>query len=82
MENYWLVCADAQAAKRAAVLSTVATGRRTTGRLERGLGARTTVPVSRAEARELAELVATGGFVANPALLEEACREVLKNGPD
>ena len=40
--------------------------------LERGLRTKTTVALSRAEARELAELLAAGGFTTNFALLQEA----------
>jgi hypothetical protein len=50
--------------------------------LERALRRRTGVALSRAEARELAELVTTGGFAANPALLEEALRQALEDGPE
>jgi hypothetical protein len=50
--------------------------------LERALRRRTSVARSRAEARELAELVTTGGFAANPALLEEALRQALEDGPE
>jgi hypothetical protein len=50
--------------------------------LERALRRRTTVALSRAEARELAELVTTGGFAANLALLEEALRQALEDGPE
>jgi hypothetical protein len=50
--------------------------------LERALRGRTTVALSRAEARELAELVTTGGFAANLALLEEALRRALEDGPE
>ena len=50
--------------------------------LERALRRRTTVALSRAEARELAELVTTGGFAANVALLEEALRRALEDGPE
>ena len=49
--------------------------------LERALRRRTTVALSRGETRELAELVTTGVFGANPALLEEALRGALENGP-
>jgi len=40
--------------------------------LERGLGTEATVALSRAEARELAELLAAGGASTNFALLQEA----------
>jgi hypothetical protein len=40
--------------------------------LDRGLRTRTTVALSRAEARELAELLTTGGFRTDLALLQEA----------
>jgi hypothetical protein len=50
--------------------------------LERALRRRTTVALSRAEARELAELVSTGGFAASLALLEEALRRALEDGPE
>jgi Ribbon-helix-helix protein, copG family len=50
--------------------------------LERALRRRTSVALSRAEARELAELVTTGGFAAKPALLEEALRQALEDGPE
>jgi hypothetical protein len=48
--------------------------------LDRGLRTRTTVALSRAEARELAELLTSGGFAANLALLQEALREALEDG--
>src|SRR6266576_6500227 len=52
-------------------------GRSTTRRdlsllLERGLRTKTTVALSRAEARDLAELLTRGGFGSNLALLREA----------
>jgi hypothetical protein len=47
--------------------------------LERGLRTRTTVALNRGEARELAELAATGGFGANLALLQEALRAALED---
>jgi hypothetical protein len=50
--------------------------------LERALRRRTTVALSRAEARELAELVTSGGFAASPALLEEALRQALEDRPE
>jgi hypothetical protein len=40
--------------------------------LDRGLRTRTTVALSRAEARELAELLRSGGFRTDLALLQEA----------
>ncbi len=40
--------------------------------LERGLRTKTTVALSRAEARELADLLATDAFGSNLALLQEA----------
>jgi hypothetical protein len=43
--------------------------------LDRGLRTRTTVALSRAEARELAELLRSGGFRTDLALLQEALRE-------
>jgi hypothetical protein len=49
--------------------------------LERALRRRTTVALNRAEARELAELLTSGEFAANPALLGEALRQALENGP-
>jgi hypothetical protein len=49
--------------------------------LERALRRRTTVALNRAEARELAELLTSGGFAANPALLGEALRQALEGGP-
>ena len=49
--------------------------------LERGLRTRTTVALNRAEARELAELLTTGGAGPNLALLREALREALEAGP-
>ena len=49
--------------------------------LERGLRTRTTVALSRAEARELAELLTGGGFGSNLALLREALRSALEDSP-
>lgn len=48
---------------------------------ERGLRTKTTVALSRAEARELADLLATGGFGSNLALLQEALLLALDDGP-
>ena len=45
--------------------------------LERGLRTKTTVALSRAEARELAELLTRGGFGSNLALLREALLSAL-----
>jgi hypothetical protein len=57
------------------------TARRDLARLlERGLGTQTSVALNRGEARELAELAATGCFGANLALLQEALRGALQNG--
>jgi hypothetical protein len=47
--------------------------------LDRGLRTRTTVALSRAEARELAELLTSGGFRADLAVLQEALREALED---
>jgi hypothetical protein len=47
--------------------------------LDRGLRTRTTVALSRAEARELAELLTDGGFGTDLALLQEALREALQD---
>jgi hypothetical protein len=47
--------------------------------LDRGLRTRTTVALSRAEARELAELLKDGGFRTDLALLQEALREALED---
>jgi hypothetical protein len=49
--------------------------------LDRGLRTRTTIALSRAEARELAELLKSGGFRADLALLAEALREALEDAP-
>jgi hypothetical protein len=49
--------------------------------LDRGLRTRTTVALSRAEARELAELLRSGGFRTDLALLQEALREALEDAP-
>jgi pseudouridine-5'-phosphate glycosidase len=49
--------------------------------LERGLRTKTTVALSRAEARELADLLATGGFGSNLALLQEALLLALEDSP-
>jgi hypothetical protein len=49
--------------------------------LERGLRTRTTVALSRAEARELAELLTSGGFRADLAPLQQALREALEDAP-
>jgi hypothetical protein len=49
--------------------------------LDRGLRTRTTVALSRAEARELAELLKSGGFRTDLALLQEALREALEDAP-
>ena len=47
--------------------------------LDRGLRTQTTVALSRAEARELAELLTTGGLRQDLALLREALREALED---
>jgi hypothetical protein len=47
--------------------------------LDRGLRTQTTVALSRAEARELAELLTTGGPRQDLALLREALREALED---
>jgi hypothetical protein len=49
--------------------------------LDRALRTRTTVALNRAEARELAELLTSGGFRANLALLQAALREALEDAP-
>ena len=49
--------------------------------LDRGLRTRTTIALSRAEARELAELLRSGGVRADLALLQEALREALEDAP-
>ena len=49
--------------------------------LERGLRTKTTVALSRAEARELTDLLATGGFGSNLALLQEALHLALEDSP-
>jgi hypothetical protein len=49
--------------------------------LDRGLRTRTTVALSRAEARELAELLRGVGFRTDLALLQEALREALEDAP-
>jgi hypothetical protein len=49
--------------------------------LDRGLRTRTTIALSRAEARELSELLKSGGFRADLALLAEALREALEDAP-
>jgi hypothetical protein len=49
--------------------------------LDLGLRTRTTVALSRAEARELSGLLKSGGFRADLALLAEALREVLEDAP-
>jgi predicted O-methyltransferase YrrM len=49
--------------------------------LERGLRTKTTVALSRAEARELADLLATGAFGSNLALLQEALLLALEASP-
>jgi hypothetical protein len=61
-------------------------GRSTTRRdlsllLARGLNTKTTVALSRAEARELAELLATARLGSNLALLREALLQALGDGP-
>ena len=48
--------------------------------LERALPTRTTIALSRAEARELAVLATTSGFAANLGLLEKAPRQALEDG--
>jgi hypothetical protein len=48
---------------------------------ERGLRTKTTVALSRAEARELADLLATGAFGSNLALLQEALLLALEASP-
>jgi hypothetical protein len=47
--------------------------------LERGLRTKTTVALSRAEARDLAELLTRGGFGSNLALLREALLSALED---
>src|SRR5207244_6291611 len=49
--------------------------------LDRGLRTRTTIALSRAEARELAELLRSGGVRADLALLQEALRAALAAAP-
>jgi hypothetical protein len=49
--------------------------------LERGLRTKTTVALSPAEARELADLLATGAFGSNLALLQEALLLALEASP-
>jgi hypothetical protein len=49
--------------------------------LDRGLRTRTSVALSRAEARELAELLRSSGFRTDLALLQEALREALEEAP-
>jgi hypothetical protein len=49
--------------------------------LDRGLRTRTTVALSRAEARELAALLTTGAFSIDLALLQEAIRTALEDAP-
>jgi hypothetical protein len=61
-------------------------GRSTTRRdlsllFERGLRTKSTVALSRAEARELADLLATGAFGSNFALLQEALLLALEDSP-
>ena len=61
-------------------------GRSTTRRdlsllLARGLRTKTTVALSRAEARELAELLPTAGLGSNLALLREALLQALGDSP-
>jgi len=61
-------------------------GRSTTRRdlsllLERGLRTKTTVALSRAEARELADLLATGAFGSNLALLQDGASRVFQPSP-
>ena len=47
--------------------------------LERGLRTQCTVALNRAEARELAELLRSGGFRAELVLLREVLREALED---
>jgi hypothetical protein len=61
-------------------------GRSTTRRdlsllLERGLRTKTTVALSRAEARELADLLVAGAFGSNLALLQGALLLALEESP-
>jgi hypothetical protein len=49
--------------------------------LDRGQRTRTTLVLSRAEARELAELLTASGSGANLALLQQAFREALDDAP-
>ena len=49
--------------------------------LDRGLRTRTTVALSRAEARELVELLRGGGFRTDLVLLQEPVREALEDAP-
>jgi hypothetical protein len=49
--------------------------------LDRGQRTRTTLVLSRAEARELAELLTASGSGADLALLQQAFREALDDAP-
>jgi hypothetical protein len=49
--------------------------------IERGLRTRSTVALNRAEARELIELLTSGGVRSDLALLQEALREALEDAP-
>jgi hypothetical protein len=81
-----LVTLSEREAKELRAAAAAAAGRSSAQRdlsllLERGLRTRTTVALSRAEAHELAELLTTGGFSTDLALLQEALREALEDAP-
>ena len=80
-----LVTLSEREAKELRAVAGAEAGRSSTRRdlsllLDRGLRTGTTVALNRAEARELADLLATGGVNANLALVREALRDALDNG--
>jgi hypothetical protein len=81
-----LVTLSERAAEALRDVASADAGRSTTRRdlsllLERGLRTKTTVALSRAEARELADLMATGAFGSSLALLQEALLLSLEESP-
>jgi hypothetical protein len=81
-----LVTLSEREAKELRDVAAADAGRSTTRRdlsllLERGLRTKTTVALSRAEARELAELLTSAGSSSNLALLQKALLLALEDSP-
>jgi hypothetical protein len=81
-----LVTLSEREAKELRDVAAADAGRSTTRRdlsllLERGLRTKTTVALSRAEARELVELLTSAGSNSNLALLQEALLLALEDSP-